>query len=141
LLLENTAGQGSNLGYKFEHLAAIRDQVEESDRVGVCFDTCHAFAAGYDISTEEGCKRVFKEFDSVVGLEHLKVFHFNDSKKGLGSRVDRHDHIGQGALGLECFRYLMRSRKFAKHPMSLETPKSEDLHEDVENINTLKSLL
>lgn len=141
LLLENTAGQGTNLGYRFEHLAEIRDQVKEPERVGICFDTCHAYAAGYDLSTEAGFKKVFKELDKTVGLERLKVFHLNDSKKPLGSRVDRHDHIGKGTLGLEAFRFLMRSRKFKNHPFALETPKSEDLHEDVENIATLKSLL
>lgn len=141
LLLENTAGQGTNLGHRFEHLAAIRDQVENQARVGICFDTCHALAAGYDITTEGGCKKVFAELDRVVGLEHLKVFHCNDSKKALGSRVDRHEHIGKGFVGLAVFRYLMRSRKFANHPMALETPKSPDYHEDRENIATLMSLL
>lgn len=141
LLLENTAGQGTNLGHRFEHLAEIIDQVKEPERVGVCFDTCHAYAAGYDLSTSAGCKKVFKELDQTVGLDRLKVFHLNDSKKAMGSRVDRHDHIGKGTLGLEAFRFLMRSRKFKNHPFALETPKSEDLHEDLENIATLKSLL
>ena len=141
LLLENTAGQGTNLGYRFEHLAEIIAQVKEPERIGVCFDTCHAFAAGYDLSSQVGCKRVFKELDASVGLEQVKVFHLNDSKKPLGSRVDRHDHIGKGTLGLEAFRFLMRSRAFKNHPFALETPKSEDLHEDVENIAKLKALI
>jgi len=141
LLLENTAGQGSNLGYRFEHLAEIRDHVERKDRIGICFDTCHAFAAGYAMETEGACRRVFSEIDKTVGIERLKVFHFNDSKKPLGSRVDRHEHIGQGLIGLTMFRYLMRSRRFAKHPMALETPKSEDYHEDRENIQVLLGLL
>lgn len=139
--LENTAGQGSNLGYDFEHLAAIRSRVREPERIGYCFDTCHAFAAGYDLGTEQACRKTLKEFDSKAGLEHLKVFHFNDSKKPLGSRRDRHEHIGEGEIGIEAFRYFMRSRKFKNHPMALETPKSEDLHEDVENIARLKALV
>jgi len=140
LCLENTAGQGSNLGHAFEHLAQIRSLVKEPERIGYCFDTCHAFAAGYDLSTENSTKKVFREFDRVAGLDRLKVFHFNDSKKPLGSRRDRHDHIGRGEMGLECFRFLMRTRKFRDHPMALETPKSDDLHEDRENIETLRGL-
>lgn len=141
LLLENTAGQGSNLGYRFEHLAEMREGIENKGRVGVCFDTCHAFAGGYDLSTPSGVKATFEAFESTIGLEHLRVFHFNDSKKPLGSRVDRHEHIGKGAMGLEVFRFLMRSSLFKDHPMALETPKSEDLHEDLENIETLRNLL
>ncbi|MCB9767531.1 MAG: deoxyribonuclease IV [Candidatus Omnitrophica bacterium] len=141
LCLENTAGQGSNLGYDFGHLSQIRDLVKESERIGYCFDTCHAFAAGYDLETDSKCRKVFKEFDETAGLEHLKVFHFNDSKKPLGSRRDRHEHIGEGTIGLEAFRFLMKSRKFKNHPMALETPKSDDLHEDLENIQKLKDLL
>ncbi len=141
LLLENTAGQGSNLGYRFEHLAEIRNQVNCPERVGICFDTCHAFAAGYRMDSESMCRKVFVEVDSTVGLEHLKVFHFNDSKKPLGSRIDRHEHIGKGEIGLALFRYLMRSRRFSRHPLALETPKSEDYHEDRENIQVLKGLL
>jgi deoxyribonuclease-4 len=140
LLLETTAGQGTNLGYRFEHLAEIRSLVKHKERIGYCLDTCHIFAAGYDCSTKAACERLFKEFDRIAGLEHLKLFHINDSKKPLGSRVDRHEHIGQGAVGLEIFRFLMRSRKFARHPMALETPKSEDYHEDIENIARLKAL-
>ena len=141
LLLENTAGQGSNLGYRFEHLAEIRSQVDAQEKVGICFDTCHAFAAGYRMSSESACRGIFNEIESTAGLEQLKVFHFNDSKKTLGSRIDRHEHIGKGEIGLTMFRYLMRSRKFAKYPMALETPKSEDYHEDLENIQVLKELL
>lgn len=141
LLLENTAGQGSNLGYRFEQLAEMRAGIENKQRVGFCFDTCHAFAGGYNLSTPGGVRATFKDLDSTIGLAHLKVFHFNDSKKPLGSRVDRHEHIGKGAMGLEVFRFLMRSSRFKNHPMALETPKSEDLHEDRENIETLKALL
>lgn len=141
LLLENTAGQGSNLGYRFEHLADIRSLVEAQERVGICFDTCHAFAAGYEMGCEAACRKIFREIESTTGLDQLKVFHMNDSKKSLGSRIDRHEHIGRGEIGLTIFRFLMRSRKFAKHPMALETPKSEDYHEDIENIQVLKELL
>lgn len=140
LLLENTAGQGSNLGYCFEHLAEIRSRVESIERVGICFDTCHAFAAGYDLLSGSGCEKVFELIDTTVGLEHLAVFHFNDSKKHLGSRIDRHEHIGQGQIGLDAFRYLMRDERFQYHPMALETPKSDDYHEDRDNIRILKNL-
>jgi deoxyribonuclease-4 len=141
LLLENTAGQGTNLGYRFEHLAIIRDQTEHKQNVGYCFDTCHAFAAGYDLSTEESTAAVIAELDRILGIENLKVFHFNDSKKAMGSRVDRHEHLGKGHMGLAAFRFLMRSPLFTTHPMALETPKSPDYHEDVENIAVLRELL
>lgn len=141
ILLENTAGQGSNLGASFTELAAIIDQSRHSDRLGVCFDTCHAFAAGYDISTPEGYDEVFKEFDRRIGINRLKFFHLNDSIKGLGSRIDRHTHIGQGEIGIEGFRRLVNDRCFSSLPMVLETPKSDDLVDDIKNLQVLRSLL
>lgn len=140
-VLETTAGQGTNVGYKFEHLRAIIDGVEHPERMAVCIDTCHIFAAGYDLSTEKGYRETFSLFDDIIGLERLAAFHINDSKKGLGSRVDRHEHIGKGAIGLLGFELLMNDTRFARIPKILETPKSEDLHEDVENMRVLKSLL
>ena len=140
-VVESTAGQGTALGYRFEQLRSIIDLVEERDRMAVCVDTCHVFAAGYDISTEDGYERTFGEFDEVVGLGRLVAFHVNDSKKPLGSRVDRHDHIGKGVMGFEGFRLLMNDPRFESIPKILETPKSDDLHEDVENISVLKGLV
>jgi deoxyribonuclease-4 len=109
--------------------------------MAVCIDTCHIFAAGYDIATEKGYEETFKQFDEIVGLDRLVAFHINDSKKGLGSHVDRHEHIGKGAIGLKGFELLMNDERFAHIPKILETPKSDDLHEDVENMNVLKGLL
>jgi deoxyribonuclease-4 len=140
-VLETTAGQGSAIGYTFEHLRAIIDRVAEPDRMAVCIDTCHVFAAGYDIGSEKGYERTFEDFDAIVGLDRLVAFHVNDSKKGLGSRVDRHEHIGKGAIGLEGFRHIMNDPRFAAIPKLLETPKSEDLHEDMENLATLRGLV
>lgn len=140
-VLEATAGQGTNVGYKFEHLRAIIDGVEHPERMAVCIDTCHIFAAGYDIATEKGYKETFKLFDEIIGLERLVAFHINDSKKELGSHVDRHEHIGKGAIGLEGFRFLMNDERFVNIPKILETPKSDDLHEDVENMKVLMGLL
>jgi deoxyribonuclease-4 len=140
-VLEATAGQGTNVGYKFEHLRAIIDGVAHPERMAVCIDTCHIFAAGYDISTEKGYKETFKQFDEIIGLERLVAFHVNDSKKGLGSHVDRHEHIGKGSIGLKGFEMLMNDERFVHIPKILETPKSDDLHEDVENMNVLKGLL
>lgn len=120
-VIENTAGQGSNLGYRFEHLAEIIDQVEDKSRVGVCIDTCHSFAAGYDLLTAESCGAVFAEFDQIVGFNFLRGMHLNDSKKGLGSRVDRHHSLGQGVLGLEVFKYIMKDSRFDDMPLILET--------------------
>lgn len=139
-VLETTAGQGTNVGYKFEHLRAIIDGVEHPERMAVCIDTCHVFAAGYNIATETGYEETFKLFDEIIGLERLVAFHINDSKKGLGSHVDRHEHIGKGAIGLTGFRLLINDERFAHIPKILETPKSEDLHEDVENMRVLKNL-
>ncbi|MBS4028655.1 MAG: deoxyribonuclease IV [Ignavibacteriales bacterium] len=140
-VLETTAGQGTNLGFRFEQLRTIIDGVDEPERMKVCIDTCHIFAAGYDIATEEGYEKTMKEFNSVIGFENLVAFHINDSKKGLGSRVDRHEHIGQGMIGELGFRLLMNDKRFAHIPKILETPKSEDMHEDVVNMNLLKSFI
>jgi deoxyribonuclease IV len=120
-VIENTAGQGSNLGFRFEHLAGIIDQVEDKQRVGVCIDTCHSFAAGYDLQTLESCAAVFAEFEEVVGFDYLCGMHLNDSKKGLGSRVDRHHSLGQGVLGLEVFKFIMADNRFDEIPLILET--------------------
>ncbi len=137
LLVETTAGQGSSLGWRFEQVAAIREGVPGPlrRRVGVCLDTCHVFAAGYDITTPEGYRRTFAELDRAVGLSHLRAFHLNDCKKQLGCRVDRHEHIGRGAMGLEPFRLLVNDRRFADHPAFLET----DLRFK-ENLRVLRSL-
>ena len=124
LLLEHTAGQGTMLGHRFEQLRAMIDQVEDASRVAICLDTCHLLAAGYDIVSEAGYAGVFEEFDAIVGLDRLVVFHLNDSKKPLGSRVDRHAGIGQGCVGLEPFRRLVRDERFRHLPMVLETPKA-----------------
>lgn len=141
VLLETTAGQGTNIGYRFEHLREIRDRSAFPERFGICFDTCHTFAAGYDITTREGYVRVFEEFDRVLGLENLRVFHFNDSKKGLNCRVDRHEHIGRGAMGLEGFRFLMNDERFRGIPKILETPKGDNDEMDAINLKTLRDLV
>ncbi len=141
VLLETTAGQGTGLGASFEELAYVITHSEFNERLGVCFDTCHAFAAGYDISSVTGYEKTFADFDKNIGLERLKFFHLNDSKKGLGSKIDRHDHIGKGEIGLEGFRLLMNDPRFAEHPMVLETPKEKDLKEDIENLELLRSLI
>ena len=121
-VIENTAGQGSNLGFKFEHIRFIIDHVEDKSRVGVCIDTCHSFAAGYDLSSEASFKATFQHFEEVVGFKYLKGMHINDSKKGLGSRVDRHDSLGKGTLGIEVFKWLMHDPRFDDMPLILETP-------------------
>lgn len=139
-LLENAAGQGTTVGHRFEHLAAIMEKVKDQKRIGVCFDTQHAFAAGYDLRTEESYAKVWEEFDKIVGLKWLKAFHLNDSKKELGDRVDRHENIGKGFLGLTPFKCLMHDKRFKDIPASLETPKSEDCHEDREALELLRSL-
>lgn len=139
-VLETTAGQGSSLGYKFEHLKEIIEGVDEPKKMAVCIDTCHIFAAGYDISTEDGYEKTFKEFDDIIGLKKLVAFHMNDSKKGLGSKVDRHEHIGKGMIGKNAFRFLMQDGRFASIPKILETPKGEDLKEDKMNLAVLRKL-
>ena len=143
VLLELTAGQGSTLGHRFEHLAEILKLVRDPDRLGVCLDTCHVFAAGYPLAPEADYRDTFKQFDRIIGLNKLKAFHVNDSKKPQGSRVDRHAHIGQGCLGLEPFRLLVNDRRFRKHPMVLETPKESDDGTDMDtiNLNVLRGLV
>jgi deoxyribonuclease IV len=141
ILLENTAGQGSSLGYRFEELAAILDLMGNPDRVGVCLDTCHAFAAGYDIRTDDGYDKTMREFDRLVGIEKIRAFHVNDSRKDLATRVDRHCHIGKGFLGLNAFRLLVNDARFAAVPKILETPKGTGFLEDRRNLATLKSLV
>lgn len=121
-VIENTAGQGSSVGFRFEHLADIIDRIEDKTRVGVCLDTCHTYAAGYDIKTEAGYAQTLKEFDHIVGLEFLKAIHLNDSKKEKGSRVDRHENIGKGTLGVETFRRILGDRRFDHIPLIMETP-------------------
>ncbi|NPA27829.1 MAG: deoxyribonuclease IV [Epsilonproteobacteria bacterium] len=121
LVIENTAGQGSNLGYKFEHLAYLIQKTENKDRIGVCIDTCHMFAAGYDIRTKEAYKKSWEEFDRVIGFKYLKGMHINDSKAKLGSRVDRHHNLGYGEIGIEFFKMLMRDKRFDNIPLILET--------------------
>jgi deoxyribonuclease-4 len=120
-VIENTAGQGSTLGYKFEHLAQIIDQVEDKSRIGVCLDTCHTFVAGYDMRTIDTCDRTFTEFDRIVGFKYLRGMHLNDSKPELGARVDRHHSLGEGKLGWEVFRYIMQDQRFNDIPLILET--------------------
>jgi deoxyribonuclease-4 len=141
VLLETTAGQGSHLGYRFEHLAKLIELVGQDERLGACVDTCHILAAGYDIRTAEACATTFAEFDRVVGIDRLKVFHLNDSRQDLGSRVDRHTHIGEGYVGLEGFRAIVNDPRFAEIPMILETPKGDDLAEDIENLAKLRGLI
>ena len=150
VLLEHTAGQGTNLGHRFEHLAAILERVDGSPRVGICLDTCHLLTAGYDLCTEHGYADTFREFDRTLGLDRIEVFHLNDSKKPCGSRVDRHEHIGKGCLGLEPFRRLLNDPRFSTLPMLLETPKLETPESkrrsdvdpwDARNLRTLRKLI
>jgi deoxyribonuclease IV len=141
VLLETTAGQGSALGYRFEHLARLFELVPHHHRLGVCVDTCHIFAAGYDIRTPASYTETFAELERIVGLERVKCFHLNDSQKELGSRVDRHAHIGQGHIGLEAFTQLVNDPRFRAVPMIIETPKSDSMLEDVENLTLLRSLV
>lgn len=130
-VVENTAGQGSNLGYSFEHLTYVIDRVDDKSRVGVCIDTCHAFAAGYDLSTAEACDRTFDEFDRTVGFRYLRGMHLNDAMKPLGSRVDRHASLGDGCIGLDAFRYIARDRRFDGIPLILETPDESRWPEEI----------
>jgi deoxyribonuclease-4 len=141
IALETTAGQGSCLGNKFEHLAYVISRVREPERLCVCLDTAHVFASGYDIGREASVRKTFREFDRVVGLDRLVAIHLNDSKTARGSRVDRHEHIGRGKIGLSAFRFIMADRRFRKIPKVLETPKGKDLGEDVINLKTLRRLM
>ncbi|OJW06279.1 MAG: deoxyribonuclease IV [Chloroflexi bacterium 54-19] len=141
ILFETTAGQGSSLGYKFEHWGRLLEQLEHPEWTGICFDTCHVFASGYDFRTPEGYDATMSEFDRYIGIQNLRAFHMNDSKQGLGSRVDRHESIGKGHLGLEPFRFLVNDARFANTPMVLETPKGTDDSEDLLNLATLRGLV
>ena len=141
VLLENTAGQGTGLGSAFNELSYIINNSRYKERLGVCLDTCHLFAAGYDFRTPEKYKETFQLFETEVGIDRIRFFHINDSKKAMGSRVDRHEHIGKGEIGLEGFRNLVNDERFRHHPMTLETPKGKELLEDIENLAVLKSLI
>jgi deoxyribonuclease IV len=141
IALETTAGQGSCLGDKFEQIAYVIDNVREPERLCVCLDTAHVHAAGYDLATESSTRKMFREFDRTIGLSRLAALHLNDSKTARGSRVDRHEHIGKGQIGLNAFRVIMREPKFRKIPKVLETPKGKELLEDVENMKTLRELI
>jgi deoxyribonuclease-4 len=141
LALENTAGQGTCLGHKLEHLAAIFDAVQQPERLGLCLDTAHLFAAGFDLRTGKGWEAAIGKVEKLIGRQEILAFHLNDSKTGPGSRVDRHEHIGRGKIGLTGFRHIVNDARFAESPGCLETPKSDDLREDVENLATLRSLV
>lgn len=140
ICLETTAGQGSSLGHRFEHLADILGRVEDEDRIGVCLDTCHIFAAGYPISTPAGYRATLRSFDHILGLERLRIIHLNDSKKGIGSRVDRHENIGGGCIGKEPFGFFLNDRRLSRIPKILETPKKSP-RDDRINLKRLRSLL
>ncbi|KUO60982.1 endonuclease IV [bacterium BRH_c32] len=140
-MLELTAGQGTAIGYSFEHLKRIIDGVDDKSRMSVCIDTAHAFAAGYNIKDLAAYEKVISDFDNIIGLERLKCFHMNDSKKELGTRVDRHDHIGKGFIGLEGFSNIMNDKRLESIPKILETPKEPDQKEDLMNIKVLLSLI
>ena len=139
--LETTAGQGSCLGHRFEQIAYIIENVREPERLCVCLDTAHVFAAGYDIASETSARKTFREFDRSIGLDRLAAIHLNDSKMRCGSRVDRHEHIGKGKIGLPAFRFIMRARRFRSIPKVLETPKGKEMREDIENLRTLRRLI
>jgi deoxyribonuclease-4 len=144
ILLETTAGQGTSLGYRLEHLAEILEMTESQDRLGICMDTCHAFAAGYDFRTAKAYRQFLKKFDRILGLDRLGLFHINDSKNGLGSRVDRHEHPGAGCIGLKPFSFFLNDPKLAHLPFLLETPKGKNkdgLDWDRVNLNLLRSLI
>ena len=137
-LLETTAGQGTNLGYRFEHLRDVIGMSKYSDRFGVCLDTCHVFAAGYDMRTESDCEATFNQFDDIIGLERLKAFHLNDAKSAYQSRVDRHEHIGEGNIGSIAFAYILNDSRFAETPLIIETPQMKTMHKV--NLSTLWKL-
>ncbi len=141
VLLETTAGQGTSLGCRFEHLAYVLEHVTCPQRLGICVDTCHLLAAGYDIRTAADYEATFAEFERQIGLHHIQAFHLNDSQQPLGSRVDRHTHIGQGCIGLPAFQLLVNDTRFSRLPMIIETPKGKDLREDIENLTLLRSLI
>lgn len=128
------------IGYKFEQIKKLIDLIEDKNRIGVCIDTCHIFSAGYDIRTEKGCELVFKEFDEIIGIDKIKVFHLNDSKNELNSRIDRHFHIGKGKIGKDAFHFIMRNPKFKNIPKIIETPKGYNDELDIMNLTTLRKL-
>ncbi len=132
LVLENTAGQGTNLGFKFEHLAEIMSKVKNQERVGVCIDTCHAFVAGYDLRTKESFETTFEEFDKIIGFKFLKGMHLNDAKKTLGSKIDRHESLGKGEIGEKCFEMIAKDARFDNIPLILETPNPEIWDKEIE---------
>jgi len=135
ILLEITAGQGTTLGYRFEHMSQIFQQAKHPEKMGICFDTCHAFAAGYSLFPKVDYDATWNQFEDSIGINKLKAFHLNDSKKGLGCRVDGHEHIGRGALGLEPFRLILNDKRFSGLPMVLETPKEEGENKDMDGVN------
>jgi len=141
LLLETTAGQGSSLGHRFGQIGSILERARHGERLGVCFDTCHALAAGYEFRDARSYRATLRQFDREIGLDRLRAFHFNDSKHPLGSRKDRHEHIGHGEVGLEPFRLILNDRRFRDRPMVLETPKGRDLAEDRRNLAVLRAML
>ena len=141
MALENTAGQGSCLGYNLRHLAQIYDKVRRPERLGICLDTCHLFAAGYDIRSQKGWNAALAGIETLVGLDQVLAWHLNDSKTDFASRVDRHAGIGQGKIGRDAFRHIVNDPRLHNLPGCLETPKSKDCHEDVENLAVLRSLL
>lgn len=136
-VLESTAGQGSNLGWRFEHLAAIIDKVEDKSRIGVCVDTCHTHSAGYDLASEDGYKKTWDKFDNIIGREYLRAIHLNDNKRQLGSRIDRHEEIGKGTLGIEFFKRFVNDPRFNNMPVILETPNMEIWHEEIDLLYSL----
>ena len=138
-VIENTAGQGTNLGFSFNQIKRIIDQVEDKSRVGVCIDTCHAYSAGYNIKTKDGFEEVFREFDAVVGFKYLKGMHLNDSKKDLGSKVDRHESLGKGTLGLETFKCIMNDSRFNNIPLILETPNDTNWAEEIQLLKNMQN--
>ncbi len=137
-VIENTAGQGSNLGYRFEHLAYIIERVEDKSRVGICIDTCHAFAAGYDLRNRGACERTFEELDRVVGMGYLRGMHLNDAMRPLGSRIDRHTPLGEGEIGWECFKYIASDARFENIPLILETPNEAIWAEEVAKLRNFE---
>ena len=139
-VLENTAGQGSNLGYKFEHLAYIIDRVEDKSRVGVCLDTCHSFAAGYDLRTKEACDATFAEFDRIIGFKYLRGMHLNDAMRPLGSHIDRHSPMGDGEIGIECFKYIASDPRFNNIPLILETPDEERWAQEIAQLRAFANI-
>lgn len=136
-VLENTAGQGTNLGYRFEHLKQIIDWVDDKSRVGVCIDTCHAFTSGYDIRTRDGFEETFRQFDAIIGFKYLKGLHLNDSKKDLATRVDRHDSLGVGFIGIDLFSFIMADPRFNNMPLILETPVEEKWPEEIQMLKAM----